>query len=85
MTWETTVNEEGYTANYILAGIPNVEEKEVQTILSPDGMEFYNIWLQESEEDADAATVYKALDVMFGLMECSDLATCPPPEGLGTE
>ncbi|RDH88589.1 MAG: hypothetical protein DIZ78_01260 [endosymbiont of Escarpia spicata] len=78
VTWETVAKDldgDGIAdtqVNETLSGINNVEEKEVQSLASPDGSLLFNIWLQESEENADAADIYKALDVIFGLIDFSE-------------
>lgn len=55
-TWETVdLNTSDGTiiqANAKLAGVKGIEEKEVQTVPTPDGTAIYNVWLQEQDKDA---------------------------------
>ncbi len=68
-TWETQLNPAYNEVNAILAGIHEVEEKEVQTIPTPDGKRIYNAWLQESELNSTAADIFTGLDSWFGLVD----------------
>ena len=71
VTWETVVNEQNTTVNSTLAGIKEVEEKEVQSVATPDGKRLFNVWLQEDEEgdNPSVSDHYEGLDTWFGLVD----------------
>ena len=69
------------TADAKLAAVDGIEEKEVQTIVSPDGTMIFNVWLQEEEkehydaneiildEDGNAADHFGGLDGWYGRVD----------------
>ena len=64
-----------------LAAVDGIEEKEVQTIVSPDGTMIFNVWIQEEEkehydanetildEDGNAADHFGGLDSWYGRVD----------------
>lgn len=70
-TWETVINEQNNTVNSTLAGINEVEEKEVQTVPTPDGKRLFNVWLQEDPagDNLNVSDHYEGLDTWFGLVD----------------
>ena len=69
------------TADAKLAAVDGIEEKEVQTIVSPDGTMIFNAWLQEEakehydanleilDEDGNAADHFGGLDSWYGRVD----------------
>jgi len=66
VTWEYT-GTSGVTPAANLAIKNDIEEKEVQTVPSPDGTMFFNAWLQE-DATFDVADHFSGLDSWFGLV-----------------
>jgi len=53
-TWnhvERETDDGNVTADAKLAAVSGIEEKEVQTIVSPDGTMIWNVWIQEEEKE----------------------------------
>ena len=69
------------TADAKLAAVDGIEEKEVQTVVSPDGTMIFNAWLQEEakehydanleilDEDGNAADHFGGLDSWYGRVD----------------
>ncbi len=85
-TWSTVLLDSNLTANAKLAAIQGVEEKEVQSVTTPDGTVLYNVWLQEQpvedysagvevlDEEGDVAEHFKGLDSWIGRVDFNETA-----------
>ncbi|HEX5623518.1 MAG TPA: choice-of-anchor O protein, partial [Sulfuricurvum sp.] len=70
VTWET-VGTSGVTPNANLAIKQDIEEKEVQSLATPDGTRLFNAWLQESVEQPNVLDLndhFLGLDTWFGVV-----------------
>ena len=60
----------GVTPAFKLANHSDVEEKEVQSFSTPDGIHLYNAWLSETEEALyDVTDPHTGLDTWFGRVD----------------
>ncbi len=69
VTWET-VGTSGVTPNANLAIKQDIEEKEVQSLATPDGTRLFNAWLQESAAlpSTNTDNHFLGLDTWFGVV-----------------
>lgn len=71
-TWEydpTFVVGEGVTPAFKLANRSDVEEKEVQSLSTPDGTHLFNAWLSETELPFTPSDPHSGLDSWFGRID----------------
>lgn len=74
VTWEMT-GTSGVTPNANLAIKNDIEEKEVQSLATPDGTRLFNAWLQESAT-FNSSDHFSGLDTWFGLVDYN-ISTTP--------
>ncbi|MEN8250513.1 MAG: DUF5011 domain-containing protein [Bacteroidota bacterium] len=74
VTWEFNATTADTNSTFLAARDGSiVQEKEVESFASPDGLTIYNVWLQEVEfEDYNSSDPFHGLDTWFGRVDFNE-------------